>query len=303
MNLSGCTGYLAREEYYELLRSELNGVCAEFGRLIFAEGPPQSAYWAQNIWYDPVLIPIKSIGDAAEKLKALQRNWALYPYECHRRAHLITERLPYISKKALKFPNVLPEAPMGSWMLLDADTLLVSQRCSSPFAHGEPVFEECRIGPPSRAYLKLWEALTLLQRVPQVGDQCLEVGASPGGWTWVLAKLGADVTAIDRAEIDPELAKLPNVHFRAGNAFAIGPDDVDHLDWLFSDLICYPDKLYEWISLWIESGKCKRFVCTLKFQGKEHYGAIKDFEAIPGSRVLHLNQNKHELTWMLDLEE
>ena len=40
-------------------------------------------------------------------------------------------------------------------------------------------------------------------------------------------------------------------------------------------------------------------MCTLKFQGDSHYGAIRRFEAVPGSRLVHLYENKHELTWML----
>ncbi|MEO2044658.1 MAG: hypothetical protein ABGX43_08650, partial [Nitrospinaceae bacterium] len=69
------------------------------------------------------------------------------------------------------------------------------------------------------------------------------------------------------------------------------------VDWLFSDLICYPEKLYEWILKWVESGVCKNFICTIKFKGKPNFMIINNFAAIPGSHVRHLFHNKNELTW------
>ena len=38
---------------------------------------------------------------------------------------------------------------------------------------------------------------------------------------------------------------------------------------------------------------------TVKFQGDSHYGVIGRFLAIPGSSLVHLACNKHELTWTL----
>ena len=69
-------------------------------------------------------------------------------------------------------------------------------RCASPFPHGEVGFVEDKAIPPNRAYLKLWEAFTLLGRHPGAGERCLDMGASPGGWTWVLQSLGAQVLGI-----------------------------------------------------------------------------------------------------------
>ena len=157
---------------------------------------------------------------------------------------------------------------------------------------------EDREGPPSRAYLKLFEALTLLRAQPGPGERCLEIGASPGGWTWVLGTLGAQVLALDRAPLAANVARLSNVEARLGNGFAATPDRIGPVEWLFSDVICYPDKLYDYVRLWLDSGRCRKFVCTLKFQGAEQYAAIARFAALPGGRLLHLFHNRHELTWM-----
>ncbi|WP_457844104.1 SAM-dependent methyltransferase, partial [Staphylococcus aureus] len=77
-----------------------------------------------------------------------------------------------------------PTAPLGSWTLLAPDRMLAAARCSSPFPNGEVGFIEDKAGPPNRAYLKLWEALVRLRRWPQPGERCLDLGASPGGWTY-----------------------------------------------------------------------------------------------------------------------
>jgi 23S rRNA (cytidine2498-2'-O)-methyltransferase len=49
---------------------------------------------------------------------------------------------------------------------------------------------------------------------------------------------------------------------------------------------------------WLDSGLARRFVCTIKFQGATDHATARDFAAIPGSRLMHLHHNKHELTWV-----
>ena len=44
-------------------------------------------------------------------------------------------------------------------------------------------------------------------------------------------------------------------------------------------------------------GFAKNFICTIKFKGKPDLSIVDKFDAIPNSRVLHLFQNKNELTW------
>lgn len=292
------TGYLAPEGYENQLLAEIKGGVEQYGRLILTEESPQQVFWAQNIWYEPFTAHFESISEAASLLKNIQRNWALYPFTEYRRAALIKEKLPYISSKPLSFPAKVPMTPLGSWMLLDKHTLVASARCSSLFPNGEVAFEECKEGPPSRAYLKLWEAFLLSEKMPKPGEKCLEIGASPGGWTWVLANMKAEILCVDRAPLASQVACMPGVHFQTGNAFAMTPDVVGAVDWIFSDVACYPEKLLDWVKLWVESGLCKNFICTLKFQGTHSYDVAHQFAEVPGSRVIHLGHNKHELTWL-----
>ena len=88
------------------------------------------------------------------------------------------------------------------------------------------------------------------------------------------------------------------MEYHRGDVFAIKPSDFDKVDWLFSDIICYPEKLFEWVSIWANSKKCKNFVSIIKFQGVPDYRIARKFLEIDGSQVYHLYNNKHELTWM-----
>jgi 23S rRNA (cytidine2498-2'-O)-methyltransferase len=297
------TAYLAADGFADPLQEELRRagvvVARQHERLLLCEGPAVAAAWAANIWYDCVELPVESIGSAGKALRAIQRNWSMYAPLHHRRAALIQERLPHVSAKPLVFPVAAPTAPLGSWTLLAPDRLLAAGDCSSPFANGQVDFIEDRTGPPNRAYLKLWEALVRLGRWPGPGERCLDLGASPGGWTWVLGKLGAEVIAIDKAPLDPKVAALPGVTWRGESAFALEPEGIGQVDWLFSDIVCYPSRLLRLVEKWRSAGAAKNFVCTLKFQGPTDHESAAAFAAIPGAQVLHLHHNKHELTFLL----
>ena len=299
--MSQQTAFLAPDGFADDLVRELGEAVSEVhGRLVVAHGPERPAAWAANVWREPRRIPIASIGDAATKLRAIQRNWALYPVAHHRRAALIEERLPKVSAKAIEFGTPAPTSPLGSWTLLAPDMMLASPSCSSAFAHGEVRFIEDRTSSPSRAYLKLWEAFTVLGVKPMAGELCLDLGSSPGGWTWVLAGLGARVISVDKAPLDPRIAAMPGVEERRESAFGIDPrsHSTPAVDWLCSDVICYPARLLGLVERWLATGKAQRFICSVKFQGETDFGVIDAFKAIPGSRLMHLSANKHELTWV-----
>lgn len=297
------TAYLAAEGFEADLIAELGDrILARFGRLMLCEGAASPAAWAANVWIDPVEFEIASIADGAGRLRAIQRNWTLYPFDHFRRARLIETRLPHVSAKPLRFPALPPAAPLGGWTLLSTDRILAAATTGSPMPHGEWRFIEDRTGPPNRAYLKLWETFSRVGRYPTPGETCLDLGASPGGWSHVLAALGASVVAIDKAPLAPNVAAMPNVEWRQGSAFALDPADFGQVDWLCSDIICYPARLLALVRRWVESGQVRNFICTLKFQGETDHEIVRAFAAIPQSQLFHLHHNKHELTWVrLDL--
>lgn len=292
------TAYLAAPGFEAELRTELGEVSEEYGRLMLSPGSARPAAWAQNVWHDPQVLEVSSIGEAAKALRAIQRNWWPYEFHLHRRTALLVDKLPKVSARPLEFGTPAPTAPLGSFTWMDEGRLLAAARCSSPFPNGEAAFVEDRRTPPSRAYLKLWEALTLAGIMPKPGETCVDLGACPGGWTWVLASTGARVISVDKAPLAPGVAAMPNVEFRQGSAFAIAPEEIGPVDWLCSDVICYPERLLRLVERWLASGLARNFVFTVKFQGETDHATAAAFAAIPGSRLLHLAHNKHELTWM-----
>lgn len=290
--------YLAPEGLESTLEEELAragvSVLAWHGPLALSPEPPIASKWALDVWTDPHILPVVSIKQAASGLRAIQRNWSNLPVDFHRRSALIAENLPPVKARPLVFPEPMPTAPLGAWTLLSPERMLASPAKTSPFVNGAPLFVEDRAGPPSRAYLKLWEACTRLGVWPKPGETCLDLGASPGGWTWAIAQLGATVTAIDKAPLAPNVAAMPNVTLRQGSAFAMEPEPVV---WLFSDIIAYPDRLLTLVQTWIGSGLVGRVVCTIKFQGETDHDAADAFAALDGAQVMHLFHNKHELTF------
>lgn len=296
------SAYIAPKKFAHELFTELGGKAARLerhDRLIIKQAPPENAVWAENIWRDPQYISFESIKDGASKLRALQRNWVLYSVAHHRRAKLIQEQLPHVSAKPIKFGEPLPDSPLGSWTLLDPHTILASPSCSSAVPNGVYLFHENKVDPPNRAYLKLWETFTRVGQYPQPGELCLDLGSSPGGWSWVAAECGARVLSLDKAPLDASIDAHPNIQHCLGSGFGLDPRHCGKVDWLFSDMACYPERLHALVTRWMNLGECRNFVCTIKLQGNAGPEEWRPFLEIPNSSVFHLYNNKHELTWVL----
>ena len=134
----------------------------------------------------------------------------------------------------------------------------------------------------------------MLRRWPAPGEVCFDLGAAPGGWTWALARLGARVTAVDKALLDPAVAAMPGVSVRQESAFGVAPEPVD---WLCCDVVAYPARLLALLRRWLDAGAPRHIVCTIKFQGETDHATAEALAAIDGARLTHLFHNKHELTF------
>ncbi len=289
-------GFISETER-ELEFRKLRPVFREEGFYLF-EGEPIEIAWAAVRWLDVKKISAPSISVAQRTLRPLARKWESFPALHRRRATLILEGLRAYEAALVSFPSKL-EIPEGTgvFTMLDEKEVLWCRHFDRPDPLGRVPFLEDRESAPSRAYLKLWEALLLRGEWPLASDFCLDLGASPGGWTSVLATLGARVLAVDRAPLEPRIAAMLGVDFRKADAFKFTPSAVDgHVDWLCCDVISAPERLLELVRTWVAAGAAKRFVCTLKFQGEADPAVVAEFQEL--GRVLHLYHNKHELTFL-----
>lgn len=255
--------------------------------------------FAQVTWINCKKLSITSVSDGVKQLRALGKCWALYSIGLHRRAQLIQEGLAKVPDEPIPFLAKPPKYPVGGWTLYDQNTIICSQETTSSYPLGKCAFIENRTEPPSRAYLKLWEFFTVHHAPPAQGARVLDMGACPGGWSWVLARLGSQVIAVDKAPLDTSVERLANVSYLQESAFALDPANVLPIDWFFSDIICYPERLLSLVHTWLAKAQIQHFVCTIKFQGEADFAVIDQFLAIPGSRIAHLYHNKHELTWWM----
>jgi 23S rRNA (cytidine2498-2'-O)-methyltransferase len=124
------SAYWGHEEFPDDLAKEI-GPASRYGRLFLSESPAIRSVWAQNVWIEPYVIKIASIGDAVKKLKSMGHRWTLAPVECVRRSRLIEQELrpPKIETR-----NFLDRTSVdaGCFALLDNDTMVASRVVTHP---------------------------------------------------------------------------------------------------------------------------------------------------------------------------
>lgn len=289
--------YAVEPEYQEDLLKELTDVKKVQGNLIWAPYQ-QNICFTDDIWFEPTMISFESISEAVRILRQAGKYWFLNPLEQIRRSRLIEQGLFKLLPLEQQFPIESPLPNIGCFSLLDRTTLVyATKRLKNP-PMGRYQFIEDKENPPNRAYLKLWEALTILQRKPTRNETVIDLGASPGGWTSVMQSFGTLITAVDKAPLDPRIANLPGVTFEQGSAFGFEPTKLmKPVDWLLCDVACYPERLYSLLTRWLKANKAKQMILTIKLQGKTDHAVLEKFKAIPGGQILHLTYNKHEVTF------
>ena len=277
----------------------------------------QQLFWSAQQWHQVKTLAITSIGDAIKKIKSLfpkqpagiKRTFYFHPTQNVRRMMLIAEAFPTKRNLApINFGQFNDQSESGRFIyvtMLDPNTLLISDQATPHTPGGIFSFSEDKVHPPSRAYLKLWEFFTRY-RLPMNAscDVAIDLGSAPGGWTWVIAHYAKEVISVDKAALadqiylDQSIGKITPLQ---QSAYALNPKDFKQVSWIFCDIISYPEKTIEMIERWVkelrEVGQQPSFVCTLKFQGKTDFEAIEKAALFPGSHIVHLHHNKHELTW------
>jgi 23S rRNA (cytidine2498-2'-O)-methyltransferase len=294
--------YFLRDELMPEFTDEIRQKSIETEEIapgIFFSPRGERLFWVLDYW--PVRrLKFSSVSDGVRQLRRLSKRWAYVGAQAFRRGKLIADQLRVKELKQLSFPVEADDRTYFAFTLVSADEILWTDApLKSRFAGGKIRFNEDRTGPPSRAYLKLQEALTLAGITLAANDTVLDLGATPGGWSYVAAQAGAQVEMIDRSRPDERLfRRFPRLNFRRGDGLNPPHELLSSATVLLSDMACEPAKLFDAVQAWLALPNLRAMVCTLKFHGLSDKKLLERYAAIKGAQIYHLWYNGHELTWV-----
>lgn len=173
---------------------------------------------------------------------------------------------------------------------------------SSPWLNGIPRLKFPR-NAPSRSTLKLEEAiLTLLddderERYLCNGKTAVDLGASPGGWTWQLVQRGIRVQAVDNGPMDETLMESGLVKHLRADGFKFRPDK--KVDWMVCDMVERPLHVTRLICRWLQDDLCRHSIFNLKLPMKQRYAVVRQcieliHESVHGTFDLRIKQLYHD---------
>ncbi len=207
---------------------------------------------------------------------------------------------PALRKQNLLTPGLNPFLPRLHVVFLAGDRAHLARSQvdeSSPWPLGIPRLRLAKEA-PSRSALKLEEALlTLLDaderaRWIKPGMKAADLGAAPGGWSWVLAKQGVHVTAIDNGPLtETALATGLIRHVRA-DGFTWQP--AQPMDWMVCDMVEQPKRVAARMAEWFAQGWCRRSIFNLKLPMKKRYAEV---QANLADFVSHCEQADVKVEW------
>jgi 23S rRNA (cytidine2498-2'-O)-methyltransferase len=185
-------------------------------------------------------------------------------------------------RPALRKAGLLVEAtddrrPRLHICFLGGDALIAARADpgdSAPWPLGIPRLK-MHADAPSRSALKLEEALlTLLDdreraRMLRAGMRAADLGAAPGGWTWVLARQGLRVIAIDNGPLRQNVMDTGLVEHLRADGFAWQPSRP--LDWMVCDMVEQPRRVAARMAEWFANGWCERAIFNLKLPMKKRW--------------------------------
>jgi 23S rRNA (cytidine2498-2'-O)-methyltransferase len=217
---------------------------------------------------------------------------------------------PALRKRGLLTEKEDPRLPRLHVCLLAGDELLLGSSAvndSSPWPMGVPRLRQSSEA-PSRSALKLEEAfLTLLsdaerERLIQPGMRATDLGASPGGWSWVLAKRNFRVVSVDNGPMAESVLETGLVEHVRADGFTWKP--VKAQDWMVCDMVESPRKVAARMAEWFAYGWCKHAVFNLKLPMKKRWEetrqCLQAFEAQAGRplvvRARQLYHDREEVT-------
>lgn len=167
-------------------------------------------------------------------------------------------------------------------------------------------------GAPSRSTLKLAEAFLFflgeegMRKRLRPGMTAVDLGASPGGWTWQLVRHGLMVTAVDNGPMDAALLETGQVRHRREDGFRFRP--AEPVDWLVCDMVESPSRVCALAAGWVAGGWCREAIFNLKLPMKKRREEVERARGIVAEAfagrpfrlgLRHLYHDREEVTaWL-----
>ncbi|HKP58886.1 MAG TPA: 23S rRNA (cytidine(2498)-2'-O)-methyltransferase RlmM, partial [Polyangiales bacterium] len=148
---------------------------------------------------------------------------------------------------------------------------------------------------PSRAARKLEEALAWLGTGPGAGESCVDLGAAPGGWSWLLLQRRASVIAVDPARLEPSLLSQKRLRHVQASAFEWQPENP--VDWLFCDMAWRPLEVAQMLGRWARRRQTRMLVANFKLPMKrkaEMVARLREVLEASGYQQLRTRQLYHD---------
>jgi 23S rRNA (cytidine2498-2'-O)-methyltransferase len=101
------------------------------------------------------------------------------------------------------------------------------------------------------------------------GMSAADLGAAPGGWSWVLARHHVRVAAIDNGPLAQSALDTGLIDAIRADGFTWQPPKP--LDWMVCDMVEGPRKVASRLALWFAQGWCKRAIFNLKLPMKKRW--------------------------------
>ncbi|PJK10083.1 23S rRNA (cytidine(2498)-2'-O)-methyltransferase RlmM [Lysobacteraceae bacterium NML08-0793] len=217
---------------------------------------------------------------------------------------------PALRKHGLLCTSADSRLPRLHVAILASDHLLLA--CTNP-QEGAPWplgIPRLKMHPdaPSRSALKLEEAfLSLLtenerSRLLQNGMRAADLGAAPGGWTWVLTRHGLHVHAIDNGPLRAHVLDTGLVTHLREDGFRWRP--ATPLDWMVCDMVEQPIRVAARMAEWFAHGWCQHAVFNLKLPMKKRWAETarclalfrQQADALATLRCKQLYHDREEIT-------
>ena len=162
---------------------------------------------------------------------------------------------------------------------------------------------------PSRSSVKLAEALIVFLGDDSAGKRmapgmrAVDLGASPGGWTWQLAQKSFSVIAVDNGPMDAALMETGQVKHRREDGFSFRP--AEPVDWMVCDMVESPARIAALAARWVAEGWCRETIFNLKLPMKKRWEEVERCRTIIHAalegrnhalRMKHLYHDREEIT-------